>query len=73
MRRCKLITENNGNHKFQSLIDEEIGPLKCWRNPWRCTSNCVAWDLSHLKVRCMALPKNKNASNVIAYLKKEKK
>jgi len=73
MKQCKLITVDNGDFKIKSLLNKENGVLRCWKNDRRCSSNCVAWRESQQKIKCIALPKNKNSSSIIAILEKGKK
>ena len=75
MKECKLYINSLVKYRIKSkrLVNEEVGFLKCWRDGRDCSSNCTAWRESQKKIKCMALPKNKNTSNIIAVLKKGKK
>ena len=73
MKECKLYTNKLEKRNIKKLLNEEVEFLKCWRDGRECSSDCTAWRESLRKIKCMALPKNKNASNIIAILKKEKR
>lgn len=73
MKQCKIITADVGDFKIKLLLNKETGVLRCWKNGRKCSSNCVAWRESHRKIKCIALPKNKNSSTIIAILEKRKK
>lgn len=73
MKECKLLRIFKKSYRIKMLVEKEAGLLRCWRNENRkCSSDCTAWHESFKKIKCMALPKTKNSSNIIAILKKEK-